>query len=163
APLPAGADAVCMVERAELDGDEIALAVPVAAGENVRYPGEDIAKGSVVFEPFTELTPAHIGVLASLGERAVAVYPSLCVGVLSTGDELMAGAGPLERGQIHDSNRHLLLALARSVGCEPVDLGVVGDDEAAITQAIESAVGACDAILTSGGVSVGVADHMKKV
>ena len=163
APLPTGADAVCMVERAELDGDEIALVAPIAAGENVRYPGEDVAKGSVVFDPFTELTPAHIGVLASLGVRAVAVYPSLRVGVLSTGDELVERAGPLERGQIHDSNRHLLLALARSVGCEPVDLGVVGDDEAAINQALESAVGACDAILTSGGVSVGVADHMKKV
>ena len=83
--------------------------------------------------------------------------------MLSTGSELVEGGGPLRPGQIHDSNRHSLLALARSAGCEVVDLGLVADDEGSIAQAVERGAGRCDAILTSGGVSVGVADHMKTV
>jgi molybdenum cofactor synthesis domain-containing protein len=129
----------------------------------VRYPGEDIARGSSVFEESTVIGPSHVGVLASMGVSEVVVYPPARVGVVSTGDELREGPGPLERGQIHDSNRHALLAASRSAGCQVVNLGVVGDDETAIARAIESGVGRCDAMLTSGGVSVGVADYMKTV
>ncbi len=163
AALPKGSDAVCMVERATVEGTDVILEDPVQVGENVRYPGEDIALGSKVFDPFTVIGPSHIGVLASIGVSEVTVYPRARVGVLSTGDELRQGDGPLGYGQIHDSNRHALLAAARSAGCEAVNLGVVGDDEQAIADAIEGGVGRCDAILTSGGVSVGVADHMKTV
>jgi len=163
APLPKGSDAVCMVERATVEGPEVVLEAVVDPGENVRYPGEDIARGSSVFDPSTVIGPSHIGVLASMGVSEVVVYPPARLGVVSTGDELREGPGPLEPGQIHDSNRHALLAAARSVGCQVVNLGVVGDDEQAIARAIESGVGRCDAILTSGGVSVGVADHMKTV
>ena len=163
APLPKGADAVCMVERTTVEGTEVILETAVEVGENVRYPGEDVARGSSVFVPTTVLRSSHIGVLASIGVSEVSVHPRARVGVVSTGDELSSGTGPLQYGQIHDSNRRALLAAARSAGCDAVDLGVVGDDERAIAEAIEGGVGRCDAILTSGGVSVGVADHMKTV
>ena len=163
APLPKGSDAVCMVERTSVEGIEVVLEAAVEVGENVRYPGEDIPRGSSVFGPSTVLGPSHIGVLASIGVSEVLVVPRARVGVVATGDELRRGPGSLEYGQIHDSNRHALLAAARSVGCDAVDLGVVGDDERAIAGAVEAGAGACDVLLTSGGVSVGVADHMKTV
>ncbi|MGA7419765.1 MAG: gephyrin-like molybdotransferase Glp [Acidimicrobiales bacterium] len=163
APLPKGSDAVCMVERTTLEGTEVVLEAAVVAGENVRYAGEDIPRGSSVFGPSTVLGPSHIGVLASIAVSEVVVRPRARVGVVATGDELRAGPGPLEYGQIHDSNRHALLAAARSIGCDAIDLGVVGDDERAIADAVEAGAGACDAMLTSGGVSVGVADHMKSI
>ncbi|HEX4245840.1 MAG TPA: gephyrin-like molybdotransferase Glp [Acidimicrobiales bacterium] len=163
APLPAGSDAVCVMEQATVEGAEVVLEAMVASGENVRYPGEDIARGSSVFGPSIVIGPSHIGVLASIGVSEVSVHPRARVGVLSTGDELHEGPGPLRFGQINDSNRHALLAAARGAGCDVVNLGVVGDDEQAIAGAIEGGIGRCDAILTSGGVSVGVADHMKTV
>jgi molybdenum cofactor synthesis domain-containing protein len=163
APLPKGSDAVCMMERATVEGPEVVLEAAISQGENVRYPGEDIARGSSIFGPSTVIGPSHIGVLASIGVSEVTVYPPARVGVVSTGDELREGSGPLEFGQIHDSNRHALLAAVGGVGGHAVNLGAVGDDEQAIAQAIERGVGSCDAILTSGGVSVGVADHMKTV
>ena len=113
APLPKGSDAVCMVEQATVEGTEVVLEAAVGPGENVRYPGEDIARGSAVFEASTVIGPSHIGVLASIGVSEVTVYPSARVGVVSTGDELREGPGPLDHGQIHDSNRHAAL------GCGP--------------------------------------------
>lgn len=163
APLPKGADAVCMVECTRAEGDGVVIEEAVAPGENIRWPGEDVARGSLLFEKRTVVGPAHVGVLASVGVTEVSVFPRPRVGVLSTGSELVEGGGPLRPGQIHDSNRHSLLALARSAGCEVVDLGLVADDEGSIAQAVERGAGRCDAILTSGGVSVGVADHMKTV
>ena len=161
APVPEGADAVCMMEHTRLEGGNVTIGEPVAPGENVRWPGEDIPRGSAVFEAGTVLTPAHLGVLASLGFTQVTTFPRPRVGVLSTGSELLDGTGLLQPGKIRDSNRHSLLALTRSAGCESIDLGLVADDEATITRALEQGAARCDAIVTSGGVSVGVADHMK--
>lgn len=163
APLPEGADAVCVMERASQQGDEVVLEGPVAPGQNVRYPGEDIAAKSELFGPSTTLRPSHIGVLASVGLSEVSVYPSLKVGVLSTGNELSGTSEPLIHGQIYDSTRHSLLATVGAMGCEAIDLGTVKDDSRAISEVLEEGTAHCDAIVTSGGVSVGVADHMKTV
>jgi molybdopterin molybdotransferase len=165
--LPDGADAIVMVERTAPEpaeaGDRVTILAPAMAGEHVRRPGEDLRAGQVLFEPGTELGPGHLGVLASVGAETVEVFPPARVGVLSTGDELVAGAGELRPGQIRDSNRPMLLALAARAGCVPVDLGTAPDDEAAITAALEAGVAGCDAVLTSGGVSVGDFDFVKTV
>jgi molybdopterin molybdotransferase len=176
APLPPGADAVVMVEDTDawdgrsgreaagaIDAATVEVRVPVEPGANVRYAGDDIGAGSVVFPAGTELGPGHLGVLASLGIGNVPVFPRARVGVLSTGDELVDGPGPLEPGQIRDSNRHTLLALLAQANTEPVDLGLVRDDEAALTAALDAGIEGCDALITSGGVSVGDFDYVKVV
>ena len=165
APVPEGADAVVMVERTSVDGggEVVELEVEVPVGNHLRAAGEDLAPGDEVFPAFTVLTPGHLGVLASLGMRKVPVFPRARVGVLSTGDELVDGPGELRPGQIRDSNRHTLLALLREAGCEPVDLGLVGDDLDAVRAAVVGALESCDALVTSGGVSMGDFDEVKKV
>jgi len=166
AVVPAGADAIVMVERTSpASGGEGRVVIEVSAspGDHVRHPGEDLRAGQVIFEAGTELGPGHIGVLASVGVTAVGVVPPPRVGVLSTGDELVADGRALRPGQIRDSNRPMLLALLGRVGCVPIDLGTAPDDEDAIAAAIEGGVTACDAILTSGGVSVGDFDYVKAV
>jgi molybdenum cofactor synthesis domain-containing protein len=163
AAIPAGADAIVMVEKTTTSGDTVTIAEAASAGEHVRPAGEDIAPGDEVFPARTVLTAGHLGVLASLGYVTVPVYPRPRVGVLSTGDELVDGPVDLRPGQIRDANRHTLLALVRLAGCEPVDLGLARDDEAVITSVIESGVASCDALVTSGGVSVGDFDYVKAV
>ena len=161
APMPPGADAVVMVERTRADGDTVEVDV-ARLGEHVRAAGGDVRTGDTVFARGTVLTPAHIGVLASLDVREVLCFPRPRVVVVSTGDELVA-RGPLEPGQIRDSNRPMLLALLAAVGCEPIDGGIARDDEAAITAAVERAADTGDALLTSGAVSVGDYDFVKLV
>ncbi len=165
APLPAGADAVCMLEECsdEDDGTVVVIDHPVVAGDAVRHAGEDVRIGDVVAEPGTVLTPARLGVLASQGMDEVCIHPRPRVGILSTGDELVAGPGPLAPGQIRDANRHALIGLVRREGWDPVDLGIVGDDEGALSDALDRARVDCDAIVTSGGVSVGDLDIVKLV
>ena len=164
AAMPDGADAVVMVERTSIpEEDVVEIGEEVRPGEHVRPPGEDITAGQEVFPAGTVLTAGHLGVLASLGFVRVPVFPRAKVGVLSTGDELVDGPGELRPGQIRDSNRHTLLALLRKDGFEAVDLGLAPDDESAITTAIEKGVAECDALVTSGGVSVGDFDYVKAV
>jgi molybdenum cofactor synthesis domain-containing protein len=164
AAIPAGADAVVMVERTSSPGDDVVVIEQAASvGDHVRPAGEDIAPGQEVFAAGTFLTAGHLGVLASLGYVKVPVFPRPRVGVLSTGDELVDGPAELRPGQIRDSNRHTLLALVRLAGCDAVDLGLVRDDESAITAIVEKGVADCDALVTSGGVSVGDFDYVKAV
>ena len=165
APIPPGADAVVMVERTQSEnlGATVVIEVAATPGQHVREAGEDLRAGDPVFEPGTVLSPGHVGVLASVGRDAVEVVPRARVGVLSTGDELVAGGGPLRPGQIRDSNRPTLLALVAYAGCEAVDLGLVGDDEEALVAAVEGGAATCDALVTSGGVSVGDFDYVKAV
>jgi len=164
APMPDGADAVVMVERTSLvDDDHVRVEVEVPPGNHVRPAGDDLHVGAVVFEPGEVLTAAHLGVLCSLGVDAVLAHRRLTVGVVSTGDELVEGSGPLAPGQIRDSNRRTLLALAAQAGCEVVDLGIARDTEDAITGAIRRGLDGCDAVLTSGGVSMGDIDLVKVV
>ncbi len=163
APLPEGADAVVMVEWTRAEGDKVFVDRPVEAGDAVRRAGEDLQPGDLVFEAGVELTPGHLGVLASIGRYEVSVVGRPTVGVFSTGDELVEGPQPLEPGQIRDANRHTLLALLARDGFEAVDLGMIADDEAAIEDAIRRGVAGCDALLTSGGVSMGDYDYVKAV
>lgn len=166
APLPAGADTVCMVEETStgLDGHSVTIGCEVRPGQFVRQPGRDVAVGDVVAPAGTVLTPAHVGLLANQGLEEILVHPRPRVGVLSTGDELFAGGGLLPPGRIRDANRHILLALARREGWDCVDLGIVGDDEASLVEILTSpAVSACDAVMTSGGVSVGDLDLVRGV
>lgn len=164
APLPEGADAVCMVEDTTVaGGGTVVIGTAVAPGANVRRPGEDIAAGERLFEAGTVLGPAQIGVLASVGLAQVTVHRRLRVGVLSTGDELTAVGQALAPGRIWDSNRPLLIAAARASGFEAVDLGIAPDDERALAEAFADASGRCDAVLTSGGVSMGERDLVKVV
>jgi molybdenum cofactor synthesis domain-containing protein len=165
APMPDGADAVVMVERTErLDGGRaVRIDVAVAPGTHRRAAGEDLQPGTHVLGPGDEVTPSRLGVLASLGVTEVVAHPRPRVGVISTGDELVSGPGPLRPGQIRDSNRPMLLALVEEAGCRPVDLGQVPDDEAAITDALRRGAATCDAVLSSGGVSMGDIDLVKVV
>jgi molybdenum cofactor synthesis domain-containing protein len=161
APVPDGADAIVMVERTRRDGDAAVLvAAEARAGDHVRPAAGDVAPGDVVFGAGTALAAAHIGVLASLDVERVRVIPAARVGVLSTGDEIVA-SGVLAPGQIRDSNRPMMRALVAEAGCTVVDLGIARDDEATITSIVDAAVDECDALVTSGAVSVGDYDFVK--
>jgi molybdopterin molybdotransferase len=165
APIPEGADAVVMVERTRRldDGARVAIDVAVEPGLHVRPAGDDLQVGDAVFAPGEVVSAGHLGVLAGIGVGEVLVHPRPRVGVLSTGDELVDGGGPLAPGQIRDSNRTTLLALVAQSGCMAIDLGLIRDDEAAITAAITEGAATCDVVITSGGVSMGDIDLVKVV
>ena len=161
APMPAGADAIVIVERTTRDGpDGVAIEAEARAGQHVRSAGGDVATGDRVFAAGTRLRAPHIGMLHSVGAQTVRAFPRPRVGVLSTGDELVE-SGPLAPGQIRDSNRPMLLGLVSEAGMEPIDLGIARDDEALIIATLEDAFARCDAVLTSGGVSMGEYDYVK--
>jgi molybdenum cofactor synthesis domain-containing protein len=165
APMPDGADAIVIVELTARDegggdGDEgVLVQRPSEPGQHVRAAGGDLNAGDVVFEPGTVLRPAHIGVLATVDAQRVRVHRRARVGVLSTGDELVE-SGPLAPGKIRDSNRPMLLSMLAQAGAEPVDLGSAQDDEDLMTATLDAAISKCDAVLTSGGVSVGDYDYV---
>jgi len=163
APMPEGADAVVMVELTRPAGFDVMILAEVPPGNHVRPAGDDIKPGTEVFHPGTVLTPGHLGVLASIGRETVKVYRRPRVGVMSTGDELVEGPQPLQPGQIRDSNRLTLLSLVAEAGCHPVDLGLIRDDERAIRTALDRAVEQTDAVITSGGVSMGDYDLVKAI
>ena len=170
APMPEGADAVVPVEDlvdvpapGGTGAGEVEAMIGVEPGRHVRPAGGDAAPGDVVLPAGAEVTPGAVGVLSSLGLATCRVVRRARVGVLSTGDELVEGGGPLRPGQIRESNRPALLALVRASGFEAVDLGIARDDEDSIRSAIEGAAAATDAVLTTGGVSMGDADHVKGV
>lgn len=165
APMPPGADAVVMVERTRGGPDATVVQVleAVAAGRNVRLAGSDIAAGQQVLAAGTLLGPAHLGVLASVNVRRPVVVPRPRLGVISTGDELVDDDRPLAPGQIRESNRPMLVALARSFGIDAIDLGTVPDDHDLLTTALVDAAASCDAVATSGGVSMGDFDLVKVV
>ncbi len=165
APMPAGADAVVMVEHTEpgAAAGSVRVIERVEVGTSVRRAGSDIAVGDLVIAPGTVLTPGVLGVLASLGAARAPAHRRPKVGVLSTGDELVEPGVALGPGQIRDANRPMLLALVAQTGCTPVDLGIVRDDRDALLAAIGAGASSCDALVTSGGVSVGDFDLSKEV
>jgi molybdopterin molybdotransferase len=165
APIPTGADAIVIVERTERAGvDGVLVHEEARAGAHIRPAGGDLDAGAPVFGAGTVLTPAHVGVLASLGYAQVPVVRRARVGVVSTGDELVpAGGRTLAIGQIRDSNRPMLVALVEDTDAEPIDLGIARDDEGVTERVLDDALARCDVVLTSGGVSMGEYDYVKAV
>ncbi|MDE3065213.1 MAG: molybdopterin molybdotransferase MoeA, partial [Acidobacteriota bacterium] len=163
APLPAGADSVRKVEDVTLldEGRRVRVPGGIRAGDNVRHPGEDVAVGDLIVASGEVLGPARLGVLASQGRSAVVAIARPRVGVLSTGNELSDSPDPLPRGMIRDSNRPTVLAALRQSGFGAVDLGRCGDQEAQIVDRLRDAVRTCDAVISTGGVSVGDVDFVK--
>ena len=166
APIPDGADAVVKVELtspADGAGDRVNVEASVKPGNHIRHPGEDVAAGERVLEAGTVVTPGRVGLLAAVGAYEVAAHSRPRVGVLSTGDELADSVGPLRRGQIRDTNRRTLLSLVSEAGFDGVDLGIARDHPDDIERAFRAGVADCDAVLSSGGVSMGDFDYVKVV
>ena len=169
APVPDGADAMVMVEDTERLGvdhggvERVRILRSVPSGAAVRGAGDDVRAGVVLYEPGTLVTPAVVGVLASVNAATVEVVRRPRVAVLSTGDELVDDGSPLQPGQIRESNRSMLVGLVEGAGCDAVDMGIVRDDEATLERVLAEAAGSCDAIVTSGGVSMGDYDVVKAV
>ena len=161
--FPEGADTVAIVENTRADGDNVLVFAPAAEGDHVRGAGDDIPAGSEVFAPGTVLGPGHVGVLCSVGREKIQAVPLPTVGVLSTGDELVEAGGALLPGQIRDSNRRTLTSLLQRDGFHALDLGIAPDNEVEIERRLTAASAGCDAILTSGGVSMGDFDYVKAV
>ncbi len=164
AVMPAGLDTIVPQEFATLDGDHITISAgTLRRGDNRRLAGEDLALGEVALEAGRLLRPADLGLLASLGQVEVAVYRRVRVAFFSTGDELRSVGEPLGAGCVYDSNRYTLWGMLQRLGVELLDLGVVPDQPAALERAFTQAAANADAVITSGGVSVGEADHTKQV
>ena len=164
AVMPQGADTVVPVELASVDGD--AVTVPpsvVQPGENLRRRGEDLARGGVALPAGRRLRPSDLGLAASLGWAEVPVRRRLRVALFSTGDEIVAPGEPLPPGGVYDSNRASLRAALQQLGVDVIDLGGVRDDPDALQAVLEQAVAQADAVVTSGGVSMGDADHTRDV
>jgi molybdenum cofactor synthesis domain-containing protein len=162
--MPPGADAVVMVEDSELlDRAKVRLSAAVSPGTSVRSAGDDVRRGEVVFRAGTVVTPAVLGVLASINARTLRTHPRVRVAVMSTGDELVTDGSPLAPGQIRETNQTMLGPLLAAAGCAVRAYGVVPDDETTLERTLREAAGAADAIVTSGGVSMGDYDVVKAV
>ncbi|MCK4864167.1 MAG: molybdopterin molybdotransferase MoeA [Gammaproteobacteria bacterium] len=162
APMAAGTDSVVMQEQVQVDGDAITIQSGHCKNENVRHIGEDIKDGDVVLGRGQHLSPAELGVLASLGVAEVTVYKKIRVAFFSTGDELRNVDETLDEGQIYDSNRYTIFGMLSNLGVELIDMGIIPDDRQAVEDAFIQASKQADAIMTSGGVSVGEADFVKE-
>ena len=160
--IPEGADAVIMQEQVEItEVGKIRVDADHRVGENIRQAGEDIAKGETVIDAGARLSPADLGVLASLGIGQLQVKRKPVVAFFSTGDELVSIGEPLEPGKIYDSNRYSLHGMLSSMAVDIIDLGVVKDEPKAMREVLEKAALQADLIISTGGVSVGEADFIK--
>ncbi|MEB0138709.1 MULTISPECIES: gephyrin-like molybdotransferase Glp [unclassified Undibacterium] len=165
AVMPAGCDTVIPQEFTHAaDAEAISVrAAVVRSGDNRRLAGEDLAIGKTALKKGKILRPADLGLLASLGIAEVPVQRRLRVAFFSTGDELRSLGQTLDEGCVYDSNRYTLHGMLTRLGCELIDMGVVADDPAALRAALACAAENADAIITSGGVSVGAADYTKQI
>ena len=161
AVMPAGADAVVMVEYTRSDKDLLILR-PVSINENVMHAGSDIMVGERVLKKGTALSTREIGVLAATGRRTVKVY-GLNVGVISTGNELEEPGSGLDAGKIYDINSFSVASAVKECGGNPIRYGIVRDDETEIKNALKKAAERCDIILTSGSTSAGSGDVMYRI
>ncbi len=160
AALPEGVDTVVLEEDVTVEAGRVAFRGPIRRGANARAAGEDVDAGALALPAGTRLGPPELALLAATGVHEVRVRAPLRVGVLSTGDEIRPVGAAAEAHQIYDANRPMLLALLAGWGVEPLDLGHVGDDRAALRARLDAARGRVDAMLTSGGASSGDEDHV---
>ena len=163
AVMPAGFDTVVIQEVVEVDGQTLIVPPDQQPGQNRRLCGEDLARGKPALRAGKRLSPADLGLLASLGFAEVPVRRRLRVAFFSTGDELRSVGEPLAPGEVYDSNRYTIWGMLTRLGIEVIDMGVVRDDPEALEQAMRIAADSADAIVSSGGVSVGEADFTKQV
>jgi len=163
APLPKGADAVVMVEYSTRRDDNVLIHRPVSKGENMMEAGSDIRKGEKILKKHQRLSSRKIGVLAALGLTEVDVYKRPRVAILSTGAEVVEPGKPLPYGKIYDINAYAFSAAVLECGGEPINLGIIPDDRNQLKAAVKKALNSADAVITSGGVSVGSKDIIPQV
>ncbi len=163
AVLPAGADTVVVQEITRVEDSIVVIPPGQRLGQNTRRAGEDLARGGVALPVGKKIGPAELGLIASLGIAEVAVKRRLRVAFFSTGDELASIGKPLAPGEIYDSNRYTLYGLLANLGADIIDLGVVPDRPEALEATLLEAASVADAIITTGGVSVGEADFIKDI
>jgi molybdopterin molybdotransferase len=162
APIPPGADTMVMVEQTEeRDGHVNILTDDLEGGANIRPIGQDIETGQLVLPKGTVIGPAELGLLGTVGKTTVTVYRRPRVAVMSTGDEIVEPHETPQPGQIRDANRFTLMGAVRQAGAEPLDLGIVKDKANSLQATIERGLAEADALLTSGGVSMGQLDLVK--
>ena len=163
AMMPEGADAVVMQEETELNGNKVTIFESVKKNENVRFTGESVRQGDSVMSHGKVLRPPEVSMLASLNIDEVAVNRRPKVAIVSTGDELTPLGEPLKPGKIRDSNRYGIFAQVENAGGTPIDMGIAPDDEAETERIFRESISKADALITSGGVSVGEHDIVKNV
>jgi len=163
AVMPHGADTVVIQEIVKLEGDKVRIPAGQKQGQNRRLAGEDLRVGKPVLKAGQAVGPAELGLIASLGLAEVTLRRRLRVAFFSTGDELASVGSQLKPGEVYDSNRYTLYGMLARLNCELIDMGVVRDDPASLEQALKTAASDADAIITSGGVSVGEADFIREL
>jgi molybdopterin molybdotransferase len=162
AVMPKNTDTVVIQEAVKVDGKRVSIPAGQEPGQNRRLAGEDLQKGKPALHAGRMLRPADIGLIASLGIGEVSVRRKLKVAFFSTGDELVSVGKKLKAGEVYDSNRYTLWGMLTRLGCEVTDLGVVRDDPKKLEAAFRRAAAGADAVVTSGGVSVGEADFTRQ-
>jgi molybdopterin molybdotransferase len=161
--LPHGVDCVVIQEVTRVEGDAVIIPPGQRRDQNTRRTGEDLQAGRAAIAAGKKLRPAEIGIIASLGIAELSVRRPVRVALFSTGDELCSIGTPLAPGAVYDSNRYTLWGMLTRLGCDVIDMGVVNDNPAALEAAFREAAACSDAIITSGGVSVGEADFIKQL
>jgi len=161
--MPRGADAVVMIEHADVAGDELRVGRAVTAGSGVSFAGTDITAGETVLRRGTILTSRDTGVLAAIGVASVDVWRKPVVAILSTGDEIIPPGQPMQPARIYDSNAQVLADAVRELGCDPIRLGIVVDDIDRLRAKVHEALATADAVLLSGGTSKGAGDVSYRV
>jgi molybdopterin molybdotransferase len=162
APMPAGIDTVFMQEDVRVeDGGQVVLPAGLKPGANVRPAGEDVPQGHLALQAGRRLRPQDIALAAAFGLTTLAVIRRIRVAVFSTGDELASPGTPRAAAQLFDSNRFMLIAMLKRLGCEVGDLGILRDEREPLARALQQVAGKHDLILTTGGVSTGEEDHVK--
>lgn len=165
APVPEGADTVVVQELCTQESEQLHIPVEhlprIQPGANIRRRGEDFAAGASILAAGTRLDPQHLALAASVGVASLGVYRRLRVAILSSGDELIMPGAALQPGRIYNSNRFMLAALLRALGCEVLDLGLIPDRFEPTRDALRQAAEQADLVIASGGVSVGEEDHVR--